>query len=202
MTARRRATNTALGLAASAALWAAAPAAAGASSISGTVIAAASQAPLAEVVVCAESVGVTDVFECGETGGDGTYVVAGLEGGNYKVEFSPSIMSAYLPQFYNGRVSGEQADLVAVAEGLGTPGIDAALAAVIPDGGTVPPAGAGTAALPLPAVPQVALPLGPANRPPNLRCRKGWRKVKIKGKLRCRKIARQRQPGGRAKRAA
>jgi hypothetical protein len=176
--------------------------AAAASSISGTVTAATTQAPLAEVVVCAESVGVTDVFECGATGSDGTYVVAGLEGGNYKVEFSPSIMSGYLPQYYNGGASGEQADLVAVVEGLDAAGIDAALAAEIPSGGGAP---AGSGAVPpvlLPSVPQVALPFALASKPkPILSCRKGWRKVRAKGKQRCRKIARQQRPGG-TKRAA
>jgi hypothetical protein len=184
-----------------AALCVAVPAAAGASSISGTVTAAASQAPLAEVVVCAESVGVTDVFGCGETGNDGAYIVTGLEGGNYKVEFSPSIMSGYLPQFYNGRASGEQADLVAVVEGLDTPGIDAALAAEIPSGGGVPTADVPAVALPLPSLPQVALPFALANKPrPILHCCKGWRKVK--GKQRCHKTSSPQHRAGRAKRVA
>lgn len=184
-----------------AALWAAVPAVAGATSISGTVTAAATQAPLAEVVVCAESVGVTDIFGCGETGSNGVYVVADLEGGNYKVEFSPSIVSGYLPQYYSGKTGSEQADLVAVVDGLDTAGIDAALAAETPSGGA-PPIDVPAVALPLPSVSQVVLPFALPNKPKSiLRCRKGWRKVKVKGRLHCRKIAHPQRPGG-AKRAS
>ena len=172
---------------------AAAPAAA-ASSISGSVTAAASGAPLAEVIVCAESVGVTDVFECAETVADGGYLIAGLEGANYKVKFSPSILSGYQAQYYRGKASGEEADLVAVVDGIDTVGIDAALA-----GG--PSGGAGSATVPPPAAPQAAAPPGSATlKNPSPRCRKGWRKVKVKGKSRCRKVQRPRRGG--AKRAA
>jgi len=97
-------------------------------SISGTVTAAVGGAPIAEVEVCAEGAGPGASFECDETALDGTYTIPGLVAGSYKVEFWPRLDSDYVLQYYDDKPTLSQATPVAVAEGVDTPGIDAALA--------------------------------------------------------------------------
>ena len=166
-------------------------------SFSGTVTAAAGGQPLAGIEVCAESVGVTDIHKCGATGADGKYKVEGLEAGNYKVEFRPSVVSGYLSQFYAGKgAPGEE--IVKVVNAADIFGIDAALQkeALAGDGsgGTTPPVSSGGGEAP--ATPTLAAappPVTVAPKPAPKTCRKGWRKVRVKGKADCRKIQRKPQ---------
>jgi hypothetical protein len=69
------------------------------------------------------------------TGGDGTYSIDALAGGNYIVRFANAFEPAasWVSQYYSGQSSAATADPVAVAEGATTAGVDARLAA----GGTL-----------------------------------------------------------------
>jgi hypothetical protein len=107
--------------------------AAGAGGISGTVTSACACedfSPLKDIEVT--------VYEAGESGlpvgfattnAKGEYVVEGLPGGSYEVEFSPEFESGrnYVTQYYKGQTSSVTAGLVAVAEGHTTEGINAEL---------------------------------------------------------------------------
>jgi len=72
------------------------------------------------------------------TAADGTYELAGLPSGSYRVEFSPAITPAptglggqlvnYLAQFYDGVASAADATPVEATDGAITPNIDAKLA--------------------------------------------------------------------------
>ncbi len=99
-----------------------------AGSISGTVTAAAvPHSPLAGVEVCARRV-MSYEFKCtGPTDASGEYTVTGLNDGEYRVEFVSESSSNYVPQYFDGKSSWEDAEIVEV-EGGDTPGIDAALA--------------------------------------------------------------------------
>jgi hypothetical protein len=117
------------GLALVVALVLAVPAAAfAAGSISGTVTAASGGAAIANIEVCAEGIGASEGFGCDVTAADGTYSVAGLPSGSYKVEFWPPEDANLVPQHYNGKPTWSQATPVVVNDGADMPNIDAALA--------------------------------------------------------------------------
>ncbi len=99
-----------------------------AGSVSGTVTAASGGAAIANVEVCAEGVGASEGFGCDVTAADGTYSVAGLPSGSYKVEFWPPEEANLVAQYYNGKPTWSQATPVVVNDGADTPNIDAALA--------------------------------------------------------------------------
>lgn len=98
--------------------------------IEGTVTRSADGEPVGEVEVCAWPVVESEESfgGCGETAADGSYLIAGLEPGEYKVEFWPGYTGQNLAyQFYKDKDRWFEADTVVVeAEGL-TPGIDAEL---------------------------------------------------------------------------
>ncbi len=169
----------------------------GLGSLSGTVTAANGGRPLDGVEVCAESVGVTDIRACVATASDGKYRIEGLEAVNYKVEFRPGALSGFLSQYYNGKATSAEADLVKVVDAADIFGIDAALQEDLFEGGGAE-AGAGTpVVLPLPAT----APAGEAApQPVRKACRKGWRKVRVRGKQVCRKIQRKNQARAGARR--
>ncbi len=96
-------------------------------SISGTVTASAGGAPLAEIEVCAYELGENENFECTETGLDGAYSIEELAAGDYKVEFWPPADVNLSPEFYDGKASWGEADVVEVTAGADIPGTDAAL---------------------------------------------------------------------------
>jgi hypothetical protein len=86
--------------------------------------------PLAEVWACAY-LAQDEEFEenCDLTGADGLYSIAGLEAGDYKIEFwSESTEPSYVGEFYDDKALWEEADEVEVKEGVATIGIDAELA--------------------------------------------------------------------------
>jgi hypothetical protein len=94
--------------------------------ITGTVTNVSTAEPLNNVEVCAR----TEYFQggsgCAETEPNGEYTITGLKVGEYEVEFSARGRN-YLPQYYDGKASSSEAQLVSVAAGHTTPGIDAAL---------------------------------------------------------------------------
>lgn len=96
-------------------------------SIAGTVTATAGGALLTEIEVCAYELGEEEIFECAETDFDGTYSIERLAPADYKVEFWPPAGVNLSPEYYDNKTSWSDADLVGVADGAETPGIDAAL---------------------------------------------------------------------------
>jgi len=107
---------------------------AGGGQITGTVTDASTSAPVAGVFVQVYDSGGNPVAS-GLTATDGTYTIAGLATGSYKVGFAPG--GTYRPQFYNGKATLAAADPVSVTAGSTTSGIDAALAAGGQISGTV-----------------------------------------------------------------
>ena len=94
--------------------------------ISGRVTSADTGNPVSGIAVTASQSGGTYYSGYSTTDSDGEYTLIGLPGGQYTVEFF-SYSGAYGTQFYDGRVSGESADPVAVAQGSLTSGVDAEL---------------------------------------------------------------------------
>ncbi|MGB8500507.1 MAG: carboxypeptidase regulatory-like domain-containing protein, partial [Pantoea agglomerans] len=95
-------------------------------SISGTVTAAATgHAPLEGILVCAWTLDEED-DECDLTASDGAYTIANLPAGSYKVDFWGG-SNGYISQYYDGKSSWIEADVVPVSEEATTGGIDAEL---------------------------------------------------------------------------
>jgi hypothetical protein len=108
----------------------AALAAEGTGAIAGTVRAASSHEPLGGIAVAVyEAEGSPFPAGFTMTKADGEYVVGGLQGGSYKVEFSASFEEGanYVTQFYREASSLASAARVAVLEGSTTHEIDAEL---------------------------------------------------------------------------
>ena len=93
--------------------------------IKGKVTKAVGGAAVEGIDVCAEETGGEGDTRCAYTNATGEYTITGLPTGSYKVEFSPSYGSNYLTQYYNGKSSWEDADLVAVTAPSTTSGINA-----------------------------------------------------------------------------
>jgi carboxypeptidase family protein len=109
-------------------LVASASAAAGSGSISGKVTDASTLEPVAGVEVCAESTS-EETYSCDVTDSLGEYRVLELGTGDYKVEFWPLPGPLnYVPQYFDGKSSWQQANLVHVTNGFDAPGTNAALA--------------------------------------------------------------------------
>lgn len=143
--------------------------------ITGLVTDADSSAPLNEIEVCAFGVNGTEYAECTETDPAGNYLLAGLPGGSFIVAFSYERFlidtDGYLSQFHNGKASAPEADPIAVVPPQVHAGIDARL----------------ISRNRLPAVTPPSMPLAAAPAPvvKRKKCRKGTRKRKINGKVRC-----------------
>jgi hypothetical protein len=138
--------------------------------VEGQVRRASNGSPLAEVEVCAWSTDPEGAFRCGWSGDDGRYAIHGLPVDQYKVEFWPYDES--LPvQFWDHKATWEEANPLFLGAGSVTAGIDADL-------GTPPPA-----APPAVTPPVVTPPV--AQAPKRKRCKKGFRKKRVHGKVRC-----------------
>ncbi|HEX4307794.1 MAG TPA: carboxypeptidase regulatory-like domain-containing protein [Solirubrobacterales bacterium] len=104
------------------------------STISGRVEDATSEAGLAGIEVCALS--SVALSSCAETAADGTYTIAGLASGSYKVDFvSPG--AGYVFQYYDEAASYETSTPVKVATAAAVTGIDARMRRGATIGGTV-----------------------------------------------------------------
>jgi hypothetical protein len=102
--------------------------AAEAGQIAGTVTNASTAEPINGVEVCAYEAydGLGGGSGCAKTEPNGEYTIAPVKAGEYRVEFSARGRN-YLPQLYDGKESSSQAQLVSVASGQTTSGIDAEL---------------------------------------------------------------------------
>ncbi|MGN6257942.1 MAG: hypothetical protein ACTHN3_09385 [Solirubrobacterales bacterium] len=96
------------------------------SEIEGTVTASVGGAGIGEVEVCAWGIADERFGGCTETQSDGSYVLHGLEAGEWGIEFWPW-EGNFLPQFYNHKASWSEADPVLVGSGESISGIDAQL---------------------------------------------------------------------------
>lgn len=148
-----------------------------ASRIAGTVADAASGAGIRSSLVCAIDVELLEIGNCAYTGSTGHYEIGALPIGTYKVWFSPDVPAweeedDYFQQYWNAKPTLAQATPIALGAAAAAGGIDARLTS--------------RRASPPPIVPPVppAL-LAPSGPPKKLHCRKGWRKVRAKGKTRC-----------------
>lgn len=155
--------------------------------IEGRVTAAADGSPVEGVQVCAISAATEFVSNCGISDELGYYAIKGLETGQYKVEFWPgSAPGGLIAEYYDDKATLAEAGAVSVEAGQITEGIDAALAAephlIIDPGG--PPAESS----PPPPLPISNPP--PVQRPRH-KCRKGFRKRRVQGHVRCVKIHRR-----------
>jgi hypothetical protein len=98
--------------------------------ISGTVTAAATGFPVAGVIACAYSSAEFETFACGETNAFGAYVIQGLTGGYFEVEFFPTEGKQEV-------VGTTYPGLVPLVAGGEATGVDVALPAGGQVGGTV-----------------------------------------------------------------
>lgn len=157
--------------------------------IAGTVGSAANGQPLSGIAVCAREAGGEYAGYCDFTNGLGRYTLLGLPTGSYGVEFSPEFEGlppdVYPTEYYDDKPTLAQAQLVAVTAPLTTSGIDALLGA--------PPASVVLS----PVI--STLPTGKPieKKPKPKKCRKGFKRKKVKGKSRCVRIA-KRGPKGKA----
>jgi hypothetical protein len=101
----------------------------GGGSITGTVTDFSSEAPVAQIQVCAYRSPGFEYAGCQETAVDGSYAIAGLTAGNYKVQFRRPFFSEanYLAQYYDGKPTWDSANVVTVSEGSAKTGVDAEL---------------------------------------------------------------------------
>jgi len=168
-------------------LIAAAPARA--ASIAGTVTDAFTHGGLEGVLACAYEALPNEaeaIKRCAEAEAGGEYTISQVPAGSYKVGFYPQAGSKYLWEFYDDRQSWQEADPVAVLPDTQTAGIDAALEEEVTteppvsrDGGSTGPPTTilpATSAFPPPA---------PVVQSRPLRCKKGFRKKRVRGKVRC-----------------
>lgn len=162
--------------------------------ISGTVYSNATGAPLAEIVVCSIEVESGELWNCTQTEGSGRYTLERLAAGSYKVvfsidfeewyeeEFGEEEDDGYPTEFWNQQTTLAAANVISLTTGQATSGIDARLG---------PPASqpslSGSGSAPVLGPPPVRLPV-----PVRKRCRKGFRRKKVKGGSRC--VRRKKHP--------
>lgn len=150
--------------------------------IEGVVRAAASGGPVSRIMVCPlDAETGTQASYCAETASDGSYVIGGLQAGDYKVEFSAGASGeALLPQFYDHKASLAEAATLHLETAEVMRGIDADLQAE-----PAPPAQ--VEAAPVLSSPPPLFSAPPSSTPPvtHRHCRKGTKKRRLKGKLRC-----------------
>lgn len=116
-----------------------------AAKIEGTVARSSDSEPVEEVEVCAYPISEEGSTRCGETGSDGSYVIQGLEPGEYKVEFWPGFSGQSLAfQYYDHKDHWGEADPVAIEAGETVTEIDADLGPGATIGGTVTSAATGS----------------------------------------------------------
>jgi hypothetical protein len=151
--------------------------------IAGTVTDAASGAGIRSAIVCAIDVALLEIANCAEAGSNGHYEIGGLPSGAYKVWFSPDVPAweeedDYFQQYWNAKPTLAQATPIALGASSLASGVDARLASRR--------AAPAPTVVPAPQRPLVVRASSP--RPRVMKCRKGWKKVRAKGKTRCVRI--------------
>jgi hypothetical protein len=157
--------------------------------ISGTVTDTSGAPVVWQSRICALDAGSEAIVQCAPPEKDGIYRIGGLPFGSYKVSFGVDVEDepglvlrpdGFLPQYYNGKPTFAAADTLSSAGPNVFTGIDARL-----ERGDDP-------VKPLPPVtgPDPSLWASPPTVKPRkqLRCKKGFRKQRVKGKPRCVKV--------------
>lgn len=165
--------------------------------VSGAVTDAATGAPLAGIAVCILAVSSSGPERCTYSSAEGTYEIPGVSSGSYQVAFSPEFSEfakgeftlpeedGWRTQYFSGSVDRAGATTLDLNAPQPRTGVDAALltSRVAP-----PP-------LEPPAAPDVAIAAPPVLPSPVAKtpkkCRKGFKKRRIKGKVRCVKVHRR-----------
>ncbi|HEX5712076.1 MAG TPA: carboxypeptidase regulatory-like domain-containing protein, partial [Solirubrobacterales bacterium] len=162
--------------------------------IAGTVTDALSGAAIRFSLVCARDALDGEIYGCDYTEGAGHYAIGALPTGTYKAWFSPDVPEweeedDYFQQYYNGASSFAGATAVAVV----APGIVAGIDARLSSRHAPPSPPAPSASAPPVGTAVVKPPV--AKMRPKVRCPKGKRLVKRKGKAKCvKKIKRSAMP--------
>jgi Carboxypeptidase regulatory-like domain len=158
--------------------------------VSGNVTDALTHEPIGGIEVCARDPGDATSWGCRTSSEGGHYLIRGLPGGTYVVEFHSYGEPGYATQYYDGKAEPAEATPLTLEPGAILEGIDARL---LPVGYTPPPGGtASSGAASVPTVPTGLSAVTPATEAPRpRRCRKGMRKRRIDGKLRCVKVHRR-----------
>jgi hypothetical protein len=96
--------------------------------VEGTVTAAKDSSPISGIEVCAVQA-ANEVARCAKSGPGGSYEIEGLADGATTVSFEVPFTATldYADQFYDGKARPQEADALAVEEGVTLTGIDAAL---------------------------------------------------------------------------
>lgn len=158
--------------------------------IEGTVRAASNGAPVQWVEVCAWEAFSDGFGRCDYSNADGSYSLERLSPGAYKVEFwTGETETNLLNQYWDHKSLWSEANVLGIAGGETRTGINADLLA--PGLPPVKPPAVVVTPPPPPVVKPVTLP-----KPGKGKCRKGFKKKRVKGKVRCvkkRKVRRRQQ---------
>lgn len=159
--------------------------------ISGHTLSNATGAALEGIWVCAIDVATDELMVCNSTEADGSYDLPILPAGQYKVvfsidfeewygeEFGEEEDDGYPTEFWNDQTTLAAANVITLGSGQSLNGIDARLGPPAPQVS----GGSGPAQVQMPPpVSQVTLLPGPAKQK---HCRKGLKRKKVKGKVRC-----------------
>jgi hypothetical protein len=144
----------------------------------------ASGTALEEIRVCSIYVPTGQLWICGWTGSTGNYSMRFHSAGDYKVVFSPELTEffpeawpeddGFPTEFWDNQTTLAAANVIPLSTGQSVGGINAALGS-------------------LPAPPTVT---PPAAQPPihrKRKCRRGFKKKRVKGKVRCVKVRKHRK---------
>lgn len=155
--------------------------------IVGRVLEAGTSAPLPEIEVCALDPAGTPLAEefeqCTFTDATGHYAIRSLRAGTFIVVFSREIVldsDGFFPQWYDGASSAAQATPITIAPPQTRTGVDARLLSTLD---------------PWHRSPRVVVSLvetTPVEPKPPIKCKKGFRRKKVKGKARCVKAHKKR----------
>lgn len=155
--------------------------------IAGTVTDSAGAPVVWQSRVCALDAGSEAIVQCAPPEQGGLYRIAGLPFGSYKVSFGVDVEDepglvlrpdGFVPQYYNGKPTFAAADVLSGPGPAVISGIDARL--VRGDDPAKP--------RPEPILAQPTWQPPPVYRKPPPRCKKGFKKRRVKGKPRCVKV--------------
>lgn len=141
--------------------------------VEGTVRRADDQQPLPGVEICAWSTEQEEELRCAFAEPDGSYAIQGLYSGEYVVEFWP-FSAKWTAQFWDHAARWDEAEPLWLTAGTTTTGIDADIA----------PEPLPLLLTPNPLVRSAAQSSSPPKPTPR-RCRKGFQKKRVNGKVRC-----------------
>jgi hypothetical protein len=173
--------------------------------VSGAVTDSSSGAPLASIAVCILQSSASGPQRCTHTDPDGQYTLPGVASGSYQVAFSPEFNEfakeefvlpeedGWHTQYYEGSATREGSTSLSLSAPEQRGAVDAALLSTYVAPPPPPP--------PITPDTAIAAPLI-ANTPPTRNkkpktCRKGYKKVKVKGKVRCVKVQKHHKKGSR-----